>query len=163
MQKHITRCIGFDPAYAKNITFAYHKLKPTKNNGWEEAGWEWGEFKHNNMHRLDIILQKAIESGINTVVCEDTYFGRNIKVTKNLSRICGRIEALALLNGMEFYQVATSSVAVLVGNGYTPRKRADIQTAAMKYARYMTGKDLNDDLSMAVSIADWGDLNLERE
>ena len=155
-------CIGFDPAYAKPVAVAFRE-DWTKGAPWYTTSThaKAGDVRE---FMSDI---NSFMLGFSYVVCENVYMGRNPAVMAGLARVQGNIEAIAILAGLEFVLVNTSTWAKVLPDkigGGRRTKRKDIIAGAILFARELTGRDdLSEDESVAVCIAHWGNENLQAE
>jgi hypothetical protein len=127
--------LGIDPAYAKQIAFAYKRgkewkiesLSPKKPGSW-----------------LSLFCQ-AKAAGVHHVVIEGGFVGINNKVALGLAQIRGALWATATLSGLPVSYVPPSTWQAAMG-------------AQALRARAETGRnDLNADEQAAVCIAAWGE------
>jgi len=127
--------IGIDPAYAKPIAFAFRANKR----------WTVVNISPKLPHKWLDLFESAKRMGVEQVVIEGGYVGKNIKTALGLAQIRGALWAVATLAGLPASYVQPSIWQSQMG-------------AQAWRAKLETGRDdLNDDEQAAVCIAAWGD------
>lgn len=147
--KKTRRCVGIDPAYAKDVAFA-HRV---------ENAWRVQSVEPDDNAALRQALQNAVDDGCEVVVIEDCFLGANPATFKGLAQMQERLKMYAHDLGLEIHVVAPSTwqAACLTQGKYKPKRHNEIVASAKLRARGMTGHDLKEDIAVAVCIADYGD------
>ena len=146
-------CIGLDPAYAKPIAYAYRVGRD----------WRVDAVAPGELSRFADVFQTAVEHGVTGCVIEGGFVGPNAKTSLGLQYVRGQLLAYAEMAGIEVHVVhpKTWQAACLSQGGWMPQTHKEIAAQAIFRARDICGLDLNEDMAVAVCLADYGERTIQ--